>query len=239
METRDARHAEPPSATLNAGENSVPAEREPTTAAGRTKPRFSVVRVLVITVVLVALAGAVVAISAFGLPASIQGWFDPALVPATGRVFHEGKPIPAGTILTAPLDGQPTGAIGLVQEDGRFKFETQVNDRYVDGIYVGRHKVAVNYGQPKMMGVIPLVPEKYFTLSGTVLTINVSQDPAKNDFEFKLEGELTQEALRALGRLPENESEPRATRRGGPRGSPPEGVDADAQGGAQELKVTD
>lgn len=199
------------------------AERQPPSAG--TKARFSPVRVLITTLVGLALAAAAAAVWVFGLPAPVTAWFQPALVPATGQVFFEGKPIAGGLIQTLPLDGQPDGAMGIVQEDGRFSFQTQVGDRYVDGIYVGRHKVAVNYGQPKMLGVIPLVPEKYFSLGTTDLTIDVRKDSTKPHFEFRLEGELTEEAQRVLGRIEDDEARPQpGAGRRGPRGGPPPGV---------------
>jgi len=197
-------------------------------SAPQTASGFSSKRVFLVLFPIVAIALAGAAIAAYGLPAPLAAWFEPELVHTTGQVFFEGKPVSNGVILTVPLDGQPAGTLAAIGEDGRFTLQTDIGGHFVDGAYVGRHKLAVSSGRPRMMGIIPLVPEKYFTLADTDLTIDVTSSPEQNHFEFKLEGELTEEAQRALGRIQSGEQgqqgqqRPNVERRppGGPPGPP-------------------
>src|SRR5579883_2428167 len=63
----------------------------------------------------------------------------PATYPATGKViFRDGRPLPAGVIEFASVDGGPS-ARARIEPDGRFTLAT--GDR--PGAVAGRHRVAV------------------------------------------------------------------------------------------------
>jgi hypothetical protein len=136
--------------------------------------------------------------------------FDPELVPARGRVFYRGEPIPSGTIMTAPLDGQPAGPIGIINSDGTFSLLTQVDGRYQEGAYPGRYKVKVGYAYRALtqLGATPLVPEEYFDLQRTPLTIAVTSDPEKNDFSLVVVGEPSEAAQKVFKQLAEQAEAP-------------------------------
>src|SRR5687768_6312898 len=64
----------------------------------------------------------------------------PDVVPVTGTVTRNGKPVPGVMINFMPEDGRPSWAI----TDAQGKYELQYSKSYTGGL-VGRHKVFVGY----------------------------------------------------------------------------------------------
>lgn len=62
----------------------------------------------------------------------------PAVVPVTGKVLYNGKPLPFGTVMFQPEQGQ--AAQGEIQPDGSFQLSTYGPN---DGAVPGHHKVSV------------------------------------------------------------------------------------------------
>jgi hypothetical protein len=116
----------------------------------------------------------------------------PKMVPVTGKVVYNGRPLEFGSITFQPPGGQP--AQGDIQSDGTFSLSTY---RLNDGAVVGKHKVRVacyesqKPGSPKGQGEQTLgkslIPDKYtfFDLSG--LTADVSEN-FKEPLVFELNG---------------------------------------------------
>src|SRR6476620_3166559 len=62
----------------------------------------------------------------------------PKMVPVTGKVIYNGKPLEFGVVMFQPPSGQP--AQGKIQPDGTFTLSTY---RLNDGAVVGKHKIRV------------------------------------------------------------------------------------------------
>lgn len=65
------------------------------------------------------------------------------LVPVSGTVTVDGKPLPAGAIMVAPADGRAAG--GRIGADGRFTLSTW---QAGDGVVAGTHRVEVIATKP-------------------------------------------------------------------------------------------
>lgn len=169
---------------------------------------FSLVRVLVMLVIAVIVAGA-----GYGVWAVTSA--PKGLVAYTGRVLYQGRPV-VGSVMTQNLDDKFDSAGGNLDAEGRFTLDTNGEP----GANVGRHKLVVvsfERGAPPR----PLVPAAYTNLGTTPLMIEVTGDVAKNKGEFILEGSAPESAA---GR-PAPDSSPSAppTSPGPPDVSPPLG----------------
>lgn len=124
------------------------------------------------------------------------GWYlliregkPPALVPYTGRVLYQGKPV-VGSVMTQNLDDVFDSAGGNLDEDGRFTLDTNGEP----GANVGRHKLAIVSFEKRGAPPRPLVPAAYTNIATTPLMIEVTGDPAMNKGEFILEGSAPEPA---------------------------------------------
>ena len=100
----------------------------------------------------------------------------PNVVPVTGKVLLDGKPLATGSVLTQPGAGR--GSKGFIQ-DGAFELSTFAKG---DGAVLGTHKVGVvayeshgTGGPEATMGKL-LVPERYINPETSGLTIEVTAD---------------------------------------------------------------
>ena len=92
---------------------------------------FSLLRVVFMVLILGAIGAA-------GWYLLIREGKPPALVPYTGRVLYQGKPV-VGSVMTQNLDDVFDSAGGDLDEDGRFTLDTNGEP----GANVGRHKLAI------------------------------------------------------------------------------------------------
>jgi hypothetical protein len=113
----------------------------------------------------------------------------PKTYPVTGKVSHQGKPLPFGAVMFVPEDGP--GASAKIEEDGSYKAD----------LVPGTHRIAVvavpppqgrpdpdaeggldmtGFTQPK-----PLVPEKYSQYDRSGVQIEV-QESAENIINIEL-----------------------------------------------------
>ncbi len=120
-----------------------------------------------------------------GWKEAFERMLEPKLVEATGQVEYNGKPVTIGYVQTTPMSGRGYGALGVLDEQGRFTLAT--NGR--PGASVGKHKVAV-MSMTTDFPPKPLVPPNYTDLSQTPLTIEVKSTAEKNQFTLLLKGEL-------------------------------------------------
>jgi hypothetical protein len=116
----------------------------------------------------------------------------PEVVPVTGRVMYNNKPLEFGSVTFQPRSGQP--ARGEIQSDGTFGLSTFAPN---DGAVVGTHKVRIAcYESQRPSAAKPigeqslgklLIPQKYtlFDQSGLVAEVQANQ---ANSFVFELTG---------------------------------------------------
>jgi hypothetical protein len=81
------------------------------------------------------LAAVLIVVVAACLPGCRRG---PVVVPVSGVVEVDGKPLPSGAITVVPKDGRP--ASGRIGKDGRF---TLTSFAPGDGVLTGTHQVVV------------------------------------------------------------------------------------------------
>jgi hypothetical protein len=115
----------------------------------------------------------------------------PAMVPLTGKVIYNGKPLEFGTVAFQPPGGQP--ARGDIQPDGTFTLSTY---RLNDGVVLGKHKVRVACYESQRPGTVKppgeqslgklLIPKKYtlFEQSGLTAEVHEGENPPLT-FELK------------------------------------------------------
>ncbi|HEX4412922.1 MAG TPA: hypothetical protein VH107_04785 [Lacipirellulaceae bacterium] len=116
----------------------------------------------------------------------------PAMVPVSGKVLYNGKPLEFGTVTFQPPHGQP--ARGDIQPDGTFTLSTY---RLNDGAVLGKHKVRVACYESQRPGTVKapgeaslgklLIPSKYtfFEQSGLSAEIHEGENPP---LVFELKG---------------------------------------------------
>jgi hypothetical protein len=104
------------------------------------------------------------------------------LVPVSGRVMMDGKPLVNATVTFAPLnksEGSASDAIGTTDDTGRYTLQTLFTGQSLDGAVVGKHKVrialfdrsaVVNVEGKTKVGV-ELVPSRYNTGSTMEFTV--------------------------------------------------------------------
>jgi len=98
----------------------------------------------------------------------------PGMVPISGKVYYQGKPLAEGTVLYSPVDANGRQARGELQSDGTFTLTTLKAD---DGALPGEYRVVIlayapHPGEPGR-GDVPMnappptiergfvIPEKY------------------------------------------------------------------------------
>lgn len=100
----------------------------------------------------------------------------PALVPVSGQVLIDGKPLTYGAIRLVPETGRP--AYSQLDSEGRFKLVTDE----VDGVVKGTHAVEISAVEPISEYENKFhAPEKYSSAatSGLTVTINEPTDDLK------------------------------------------------------------
>lgn len=202
---------------------------EPTAyqSAAPREPSFRVWRVLLIVVPAALIAALVVAFFGF-----LDGWTliqsltRPPLVPVTGKVLYNGQPLANARIWTQPLKPGLRGSVGFTDDEGTYKLEFDDKGRWVEGAFVGEHKVTVaGYGPQR--GPAPpdlLTPPRYEQFDTTPLRISVTPDPTKNVFILELEGEPG--GARSLAGGPGGSGPSGAPSAGGPQGQGRRGAGA-------------
>ena len=116
----------------------------------------------------------------------------PTMLPVSGKVLYNGKPLEFGSITFQPSAGQPAG--GEIHSDGSFTLSTY---RLNDGAVVGLHKVRIacyesqKPGAPKKPGEQTLgrllIPQNYTLFDQSGLTADVRPEN-KEPFVFELKG---------------------------------------------------
>jgi len=105
---------------------------------------------------------------------------EPKMVPVSGVVLIDGKPLTHGKIQVAPANARP--AFATIGPDGRFTLGTYSAD---DGIPIGSHPVAIIAHEALGPGSQKWhAPKKYISTETSELTISV--DKATNDLVVNL-----------------------------------------------------
>src|SRR3954465_12776818 len=115
----------------------------------------------------------------------------PKMVPVTGKVIYNGRPLEFGVVMFQPPSGQP--AQGQIQPDGTFNLSTY---RLNDGAVVAKHKVRIACYESMRPGFAkgpgeqslgkPLVPEQYTLFDQSGLTAHFNKN--NKEFTFELSG---------------------------------------------------
>ncbi len=153
---------------------------------------FNVRRIAVLVVILLVVFSGLIAF--FGFFNGVD-WLRslalPPVVPAKGTVMIGTNPLSSGQVLTEPVDGRSSGSLGIIDVNGQFTLKTDIQGSFVDGAYVGEHKVFLTAPRPaERLGVgIPpsLVAAKYTSIDTTPLTVKVSRNSADNVFSLTVE----------------------------------------------------
>lgn len=118
----------------------------------------------------------------------------PNLVPVSGTVTYEGKPLSQGTISLAPVD--PAAKLQVASGDiknGSFTLTTTVS---APGVMMGKYKALIKSIDGNTAAAMPapgqpaakpksLIPEKYGDLNKTDLEVEVKKGMAPLKFDLK------------------------------------------------------
>jgi len=119
------------------------------------------------------------------------GESGPQVFPVTGKVtLRNGTPLRGGMILLESSGKPSLNGIGIVGDDGSYAIRTKTTPLLEEeGAVAGRHLVSFcpairNGGLKKYEDVIH---ERYLDFDSSGMTIEVTNDPAKNTFDFVLD----------------------------------------------------
>jgi hypothetical protein len=117
-------------------------------------------------------------ITGCGLPGC--GPQRPTLVPVSGQVTIDGKPLARGFVRFIPTEGRPAG--GKIESDGKFILSTYKEG---DGASLGSHRVQVTSVEPvDERAVRWLVPKKYADAQSSGLSATI--DKQTDDLQIEL-----------------------------------------------------
>jgi hypothetical protein len=156
---------------------------------GQNTSRGPRVALIVVPLVVLLFIAAILFFGVYDGPGWLTGLIRPSLVHTEVRVTFRGEPLPEAVLITRPTREGLQGALGMPTDElGRYVLQTDLDGRYQEGAYPGRHKVTVaRYGPSTGPSPPPLLtPQRYSSLDTTDLIIEVSRDPELNQFELKL-----------------------------------------------------
>lgn len=127
----------------------------------------------------------------FDIPARINDWLLPPLVPVSGQVLLNDEPLVGAEIFTRPENRKHRCALGVSDETGHFTLRTDVKGKFETGAYVGKHRVTVaKRDSSKAVGPAPL----------PLMTPSQYADPEKTPFQIQVERTpVDQIVLRLVG----------------------------------------
>jgi hypothetical protein len=101
------------------------------------------------------------------------------LVPLTGRLTYQGKPVPSTEVFFQPDDGSRR-SVGKTDDDGRFRLRFSHNE---EGVSRGRHTVCLKYApsDDEDQGKAP--PKASKELQAVIAKY---RDPAKSDLHVEV-----------------------------------------------------
>ncbi|MBM4090375.1 MAG: hypothetical protein FJ276_13280 [Planctomycetes bacterium] len=156
------------------------------------KRAFRIGRVLCLVIPLAVICTAtVLGWGYFDIPARINEWLLPPLVPVSGQVLLNDEPLVGAEIITRPENRKHRGALGVSDETGHFTLRTDVKGKFETGAYAGKHQVTVaKRDNSKAVGPAPL----------PLMTPPPYADPEKTPFQIEVERTpLDQIVLRLVG----------------------------------------
>ena len=120
----------------------------------------------------------------------------PDLVPVTGKITLDGKPLPGATVGFFGNASGSTGSVGTTDADGVYQLQTLNNG---EGAPVGQYIVSVSKlvkpdgsDLPTDVEIDPmstphkeLLPPKYSDMNQTVLKTEVKEGGGQHDFDLK------------------------------------------------------
>lgn len=115
-----------------------------------------------------------------------EKWWHNAWLPVKvefrGKVTLDGKPLRGGQLLTWPDRRGVPRSMGIIGQDGEFQLLTDIDGRFVEQAFAGRHRVSVLQFAPQVGATAPRLtsPAKYSSPDTSGLEVTVDRDPAKN-----------------------------------------------------------
>ena len=128
------------------------------------------------------------------LPLGLPACGGPRTYPVKGKIVHDGKPVPRGSVMFTPMKGGPT-ATGDIGPDGTYRLTTY---KPGDGAPVGEYRVAI-MAMESMEGrelnnpAQSLIPDKYTSVALSGLTAAVHE--TDNVCDFTLTGAVKKAAV--------------------------------------------
>ena len=125
----------------------------------------------------------------------------PEIVPVSGQITIEGKPLQGGFITVMPnIDGKGRPALGAINSDGTFELTTNLNGRKIPGTYLGEHQVEISAFVYKDRKKIWYAPTSYSVYANSKLLAKIDGPTDQLNFDLKWDTE----ANRAKGMVIEH-----------------------------------
>ena len=123
------------------------------------------------------------------------------IVPVSGQVTIEGKPLQAGFIKILPnINGKGRAGEGVINPDGTFTITTRVNGTNFPGTFLGEHQVEISAFTFKDRKKIWYAPYSYADYQSSKLVAKIDGPTDQLKFDLKWDTE----ANRARGMVVEN-----------------------------------
>jgi hypothetical protein len=140
----------------------------------------------------------VVCSTLLGMSGCNQG---PEIVPVSGQVTIEGKPLAGGFITILPnVNGKGRAAQGAITPDGKFAVTTRLNGREIPGTYKGEHQVEISAFVYKDRKKVWFAPTMYSSYHSSKLIAKIDGPTDQLQFDLKWDTETN----RAKGMVVEN-----------------------------------
>jgi hypothetical protein len=118
---------------------------------------------------------------------------DTGLLPVSGQVIYDGKPLTTGTVSFHPVGTTGHVPTGSIDKDGRYTLSTN----YQPGAPPGKYKVVINATEP--VKVVPgkanpglpksIIPRRYNQASASPFEVEVKVDAAQDAYDLRLDKE--------------------------------------------------
>jgi hypothetical protein len=113
------------------------------------------------------------------------------LLPVSGRVFYDGRPLTTGSVSFHPVGATGHVPTGVIDKEGRYSLSTA----YQPGAPPGRYKVIIHATEPveqapgKASPGLPksIIPDRYNQETSSPFTLEVKPDAAEDAYDLRLE----------------------------------------------------
>lgn len=112
----------------------------------------------------------------------------PAMAEFHGKVTLDGKPLRGGQLTTWPDQRGVPRSVGFIGQDGEFLLRTDIDGKFVEQAFVGRHRISVTQFAQQVGPSAPQLtsPAKYSSPDTSGLSVTIVRDQSQNHANMEL-----------------------------------------------------